>query len=66
MHRMGSLDTRKPGDVSEEYHEKSDGNLIIAYVHKDDDDGVYSDENANAPEHDFVHIRWREHSVVEC
>jgi hypothetical protein len=66
MHRMGSLDTRKPGDISEEYHEELDDGLIIAYVNKDYDDCVHSDENANAPEHYFVHVGWREHSMVEC
>ena len=66
MHPMGSSDTRKPGDVSEEYYENLYGSMFIAYVNKDDDDCVYSDEHANAPEHYLVHVGWREHSMVEC
>ena len=66
MHRTGSLDTRKPGDVSEEFDQQLYLSLVITHIDKDNDDGVHSDKDANAPEHYFVHIRRREHSMIEC
>jgi len=66
MHRMGSLGTRKPGDISEGYDQEFYFSLATAYIDKDNDDGVYTDENANAPKHYFVHIGWWEHSMIEC
>jgi hypothetical protein len=60
------LDTRKPGGVSQEYDQELYFSLVIAYIDKYNDDGVYTNENANAPEHYFVHIRWWEHSMIEC
>ena len=60
------MGTRKPGDVSEHCDQNPYGRVVIAYIDKDNGDSVYSDENANAPEHYFVHIGWWKHSMVEC